>query len=119
MKGALRPPFASIFTGQQDGQDAGGDIRVCRVVAAIFQPVIVIVDLPEDFFASIGEAAKIMLAIGVIISGEIVVVFDYRAYFRDLQGRVGHDALRHVAFIISGAVSQCLAKLVIELGDTL
>lgn len=115
----MRPPALSVFTGQEDGQDAGGDIRVCRVFAAIFEPVVVIVDLPEDFFASIGEAAEIMLAIGVVIAREIGVVPDYRAYFRDLQGRVGHDALRHVAFIGPAAVSQCLAKLVIELGDAL
>ena len=71
---------------------------VCRVFAAKLHGRIVIVDLPEDLLTVMGEGPEVMLAVRIVVFGEVVesanLVHDISLI---LLGQ-GSDALGEVGF---------------------
>lgn len=64
-----RPLPRSIFLGQLDGEDSRRLGRVGGVFGAEFASGVVSVDLPKQLAALVGEAAEIVLAVGVVVRG--------------------------------------------------
>src|ERR1700740_2397277 len=64
------PRSWSVFGCQHDGEDAGGLLWVAGVFAAALHVGSVIVDLPENLFALVGERAEMPLAVSVVVGRE-------------------------------------------------
>jgi len=59
-----RPPPRSVFLGQHDGEDSRRLGRVGGVFGAVLASGVVVVDLPKELAALVGEAPEIMLPVG-------------------------------------------------------
>lgn len=58
------------------GQNARGDVRVGRVLGAVLQLLVVVVELEAVPLALDVEAAVVVLAVRVVLFGEVVEVAD-------------------------------------------
>src|SRR5476649_1819159 len=88
------PESASVFGREHDCQDPHGLARVARILAAVSEGRIVVIDLPEDGLTGLIERSEIALLVRIIIGRECVEQFDSFANRRLITKRQGADARR-------------------------